>query len=100
MTLRSVISLKAPTSANPKAGNPVGENGTLIEIMDKEAVSYFGGEAFLYVANNDRDSAVLEAAPNARRISVQSHGLNNYTKYHNIYFSAALNRTASAFQDA
>ena len=32
----------------------VGENGTLIDIMDKEAVSYFGDEEFLYVANNDR----------------------------------------------
>ena len=30
--------------------------------------------------------------PGARRINVQSHGLNCYDGYHNIYFSAALNR--------
>jgi hypothetical protein len=81
-----------------KGRKPVGEDGTLIEIMDKEAVSYFGDEKFLYVANNDRNSPVLEATPKARRISVQSHGLNCYDKHHNIYFSAALNRQPQHFK--
>ncbi len=57
---------------------PIGQNGTIIEMMDAAAVSYFDGEEFLYVANNDRNSPILEAAPKARRISVQSHGLNCY----------------------
>jgi hypothetical protein len=73
-------------------------NGTLIEMMDKEAVSYFDGEEFLYVANNDRNSPTLEKASKARRISVQSHGLNCYDKYHNIYFCAALNRPPQHFK--
>jgi hypothetical protein len=66
--------------------------------MDKAAVSCFGNEEFLYVTNNDRKSPILEAAPNGRRISVCSHGLNCYDRYHNIYFSAALNRQPQHFK--
>ena len=43
-------------------------------------------------------SPTLEAAPKARRISVQSHGLNCYDRYHNIYFCAALNRQPQHFK--
>ena len=81
-----------------KARKSLGEEGTLIEIMDEAAVSYFGDEEFLYVANNDRSSPILEAAPKGRRISVCCHGLNCYDRYHNIYFSAALNRQPQHFK--
>ena len=81
-----------------KGRKSLGDEGTLIEIMDEAAVSYFGDEEFLYVANNDRSSPILEAAPKGRRISVCSHGLNCYDRYHNIYFSAALNRQPQHFK--
>ena len=66
--------------------------------MDKAAVSCFGNEEFLYVTNNDRRSPILERASKGRRISVCSHGLNCYDRYHNIYFSAALNRQPQHFK--
>ena len=60
--------------------------------MDREAAALFDGKPFLYVTNNDRKSQVLEQAPGAKKMEVLSHGLNCYDGYHNIYFSAALNR--------
>ena len=81
-----------------KGRKSLGDEGTLVEIMDEAAVSYFGDEEFLYVANNDRNSPILEGAPKGRRISVCSHGLNCYDRYHNIYFSAALNRQPQHFK--
>jgi hypothetical protein len=60
--------------------------------MDRKAVALFDGKPFLYVTNNDRKSQVLEQAPGAKKMEVLSHGLNCYDGYHNIYFSAALNR--------
>ncbi len=74
-----------------------GQQGTLVEIMDKAAVEFFGDEKFLYIANNDRESASLSAAK-GRRISAYSHGLNFFDGYHNIYFSAALNRSPQHFK--
>ena len=66
--------------------------GALIDAMDREAASLFGSEPFLYVANNDRDALSLEMVSGAKRIAVQSHGLNCYAGSDKIYFSAALNR--------
>ena len=96
--IRGLLLLEGSYFSKSKGRKSVGENGILIEMMDKEAVSYFGDKEFLYVANNDRNSPTLEAASNARRISVQSQGLNCYDTYHNIYFSAALNRQPQHFK--
>ena len=81
-----------------KARKSLGDEGTLIEIMDEAAVSCFGNEEFLYITNNDRNSPILEGASKGRRISVCSHGLNCYDSYHSIYFSAALNRSPQHFK--
>lgn len=70
-----------------------GDDGAaLIEAMDRETASAFGGEPFLYVTNNDRNALFLEETTGARRMKVGCHGLNRYDGFHNIYFSAALNR--------
>ena len=66
--------------------------GAIIEAMDREAASLFGEAPFLYVTNNDRNASSLEEGHGARRMKVGSHGLNRYDGFHNIYFSAALNR--------
>ena len=71
----------------------VRDDGTaIIEAMDREAASVFREEPFLYVTNNDRNSLSLEQAPACKRMKVGCHGLNRYDGFHNIYFSAALNR--------
>ena len=69
----------------------------LIDTMDQAALAAFGSEPFLYVANNDRKSEILDNAEQAKRISVLCHGLNAYDKFNNIYFSAALNREPKHF---
>ncbi len=69
------------------------ENGrTIIEAMDEEAISFLSGVPFLYVTNNGRASRALKSAKDGIGIEVYSHGLNCYDQYHDIYFSAALNR--------
>jgi hypothetical protein len=75
--------------------NQVGSDGSaIIDAMDRKAAALFAGEPFLYVTNKDRDrkSQILEKASGAKKMEVLSHGLNCYDDYHNIYFSAALNR--------
>jgi hypothetical protein len=69
----------------------------VIDNMDALAVETFGEEPFLYVSNNDRNSDILIDAPNGKKISVISHGLNSLQDHHNIYFSAALNRQPKHF---
>ena len=69
------------------------DGSTLIDRMDREVVSLFREDDFLYVANNDRKSGLIDGLKNSKRIPVMSHGLNDYRDYINIYFSAALNRT-------
>ena len=49
-------------------------------------------DGFLFVANNDRKSTVLDGLPNAARIPVLSHGSKEYRNYTSIYYSAATNR--------
>ncbi len=75
------------------------ESGTsVLDRMDKFAADAFGDDKFLYVANNDRKSPIIDELANARRISVMSHGLNRFDDYTNIYFSAALNRERKHFE--
>ena len=70
-----------------------GDDGTaIIEAMDRGAASLFRGEPYLYVTNNDRHALSLEESPGCKRMKVGCHGLNRYDGFHNIYFSAALNR--------
>ncbi len=73
------------------------DGGTVIDKMDSLALEAFGEEPFLYVSNNDRDFEILSNAPNAKKISVVSHGLNSLQDHHNIYFAAALNRQPKHF---
>jgi hypothetical protein len=75
-----------------KANQKGADGSAIIDAMDRKAVALFAGEPFLYVTNNDRKSPTLEQAPGAKKLEVLSHGLNCYDGYHNIYFSAALNR--------
>jgi hypothetical protein len=75
-----------------KANQKGADGSAIIDAMDREAAALFAGEPFLYVTNKDRKSQVLEQAPGAKKMEVLSHGLNCYDGYHNIYFSAALNR--------
>ena len=65
---------------------------TFIDLMDKNVIGRFGNEQLLYVSNNDRKS-VLDQKRNVKKISIHSHGLNDYRDYKAMYFSAALNRT-------
>ena len=65
---------------------------TFIDLMDKAVIEKFDNEPFLYVSNNDRESQ-LDEMLNVKKISVYSHGLNEYRDYKSMYFSAALNRT-------
>ena len=73
------------------------KGGFLVDQMDAMAVEELAGEPFLYVSNNDRESEILANAPNGKKISVVSNGLNTLQGYHNIYFSAALNRQPKHF---
>jgi hypothetical protein len=75
-----------------KANDKGSDGSAIIDAMDREAVALFDGKPFLYVTNNGRKSQVLEQAAGAQKMEVLSHGLNCYDGYHNIYFSAALNR--------
>ena len=75
-----------------KANQKGADGSAIIDAMDRKAAALFDGKPFLYVANNGRKSQVLEQAPGAKKMEVLSHGLNCYDGYHNIYFSAALNR--------
>lgn len=72
--------------------NQAHENGTLVDQMDSLACETFGDAPFLCVKNNNRVS-ILDEQPNATIIPVVSHGLNAYSDFSNIYFSAALNRS-------
>jgi hypothetical protein len=65
---------------------------TFIDLMDENVANKFGNEPFLYVSNKDRKSK-LDEMLNVKKISVHSHGLNDYRDYKAMYFSAALNRT-------
>jgi len=67
-------------------------DSTLVDQMDSLACETFGDAPFLCVKNNDRVS-ILESRPNAIFIPVVSHGLNAYSDFSKIYFSAALNRS-------
>ena len=60
--------------------------------MDQIVLDLFGDDGFLFVANNDRKSTVLDGLPNAARIPVLSHGSKEYRNYTSIYYSAATNR--------
>jgi hypothetical protein len=75
-----------------KANQKGTDGSAIIDAMDREAAALLQGKPFLYVTNNDRKSQILEEIPGAKKIEVLSHGLNCYDGYHNIYFSAALNR--------
>ncbi len=75
---------------------PASTNANLIDAMDQVALEAFGSEDFLYVSNNGRKSILNECAT-AFAIPVVSHGLNQYARYSNIYFSAALNREPQHF---
>ncbi len=75
-----------------KANQVASDGSAIIDAMDREAAALFDGEPFLYVTNNGRQSRILEEASGAKKMEVLSHGLNCYDGYHNIYFSAALNR--------
>ena len=75
-----------------KANQKGSDGSAIIDAMDQKAVALFDGKPFLYVTNKDRKSQILEKAPKAKKMEVLSHGLNCYDGYHNIYFSAALNR--------
>ena len=46
-----------------KGRRTFGEEGTLIEIMDKAAVSCFGNEEFLYVTSLTMTGKVLSSKP-------------------------------------
>lgn len=65
---------------------------TVIDEMDRRAVELFGDKQFLFVANKKRTAKQLEECDGALRLPVDSRGLNSYSGYDNIYFSAALNR--------
>ncbi len=71
--------------------------GNLIDRMDELAAKEFGGEPAIYIANNDRDSKILENAPKMIQVPVVSNGLNSLQDYQNIYFSASLNREPKHF---
>jgi hypothetical protein len=75
-----------------KAKQAGDDGAAIIEAMDREAASALAGDPFLYVTNNDRDALSLEETAGGRRMKVGCHGLNRYDGFHNIYFSAALNR--------
>ena len=47
---------------------------------------------FLYIVNNDFDDTLLQNA-GGTKAKVISHGSNEYSGYHKIYFSAALNKS-------
>lgn len=68
------------------------EGTSVIDLMDDIVIREFGSAPFLYVPNTDRKS-VIDAHPNARRISPSCRGLNSYQTYSKVYFSAALNRS-------
>ncbi len=86
-------------NASKYAYNKSDEAGALLlDRMDKFAVEAFGDERFLYVANNDRKSPIIDDLSNVKRISVVSHGLNKFDDYTNIYFSPALNRESKHFE--
>jgi hypothetical protein len=84
--------LADPYFSKRKAKEEISRGVTLSDLMDKEALSFFSGQKFLYVTNNDRKSKHIDGAPNAIRMQVYSHGLNCYDSYDNIYFCPALIR--------
>lgn len=67
---------------------------SIIDQMDREVLSQFGGSEFLYITNNDRSSEIITRDnPKAIFVSPKCHGLNDYRTVDRVYFSAALNRT-------
>ena len=49
---------------------------SIIDRMDRVALEAFGGEPFLFVANNKRKSSAIDGLRTVRKIPVVSHGLN------------------------
>lgn len=68
----------------------------LMSVMKEEVKSLFGGEKFLWVANNDIQGDPL-GLPEGQRISNISHGDNNWRDYNNVVFLSALNPNNSHF---
>lgn len=73
-------------------GNKRIEGVKISDLMDDAAAQFFGDSEFLYVTNRDHTPHRLADLTGMKQISPVSHGLNSYSNYHNIYFSAALNR--------
>lgn len=77
----------------------VTDNGQIaIDVMEEKVVEFMEGKPCLYVINKDRIPDTLSGDPNMKQIPVLSNGLNDYQDYHNIYISAALNRTPIHFK--
>jgi hypothetical protein len=68
------------------------------EAMDKAAIDRMAGRPCLYVENKGLESSSLGNAPNMTKIPVQAHGLNEYSSFHNVYISAALNKSPQHYQ--
>ena len=77
-------------------GRTVVGGETIFDSMDALAASEFGNQSFLYIPNKHRRS-IIDDLPNARAVSVACQGLNGLQDYHNLYFSAALNREPKHF---
>ncbi len=77
--------------------NSLCPGGSVADGMDRAALDLIGERKFLYIANNDRKSMIVDAHGGACRIPVISHGLNQYQDYDAIYYAAALNREPKHF---
>lgn len=71
--------------------------GGLKVFAQRNIQNVFGTEPFIWVANNDVDDTVMDAFPDAKRVSNSPHGLNQFQHIHNVIFLSALNASPAHF---